>query len=425
MKAFKALSASQKRNAIIGGVGLFAVIALLVWGMLWVNRVTTVQNRDAQATSVTVSLVEKKAEVPQSWQEEEKPAEPEAEVAVPAPAPKAMPPVVEQESQPEVKPVEEVPVTEKAPEPKPAEEAVQVTKPEEQQSPVAEMPAAPVQEQPVAEPSPVTPPVPPAALPLWQKYARPFDLADTRPRIALIITDMGMAAASTQAAIQDTPGAVTLAFSALAPNIEADMLKARAAGHEMLLAVPMEPDNYPQNDAGPNSLLVSLQDADNVARLNRSLSRSDGYVGIIPVMGEKFVTFEKKLAPVIDVLRKETLIAVDSTMVGASMIPPLARLVKIPFARADLLIDSAARGAIDDQLAMAEAMAQERGQVTIIVKPYPIIFEKLAAWIATLDAKNMILAPVSAVTSMSQPPAVDTVAPEDQAVAPAETVVVQ
>lgn len=420
MKAFKALSASQKRNAIIGGVGLFAVIALLVWGMLWVNRVTTVQNRDAQATSVTVSLVEKKAEVPQSWQEE-KPAEPKAEEAMPAP--EAMPPAVEQ---PEAKTVEEEPVAEQAPEPKSAEEAVQVTKPEEQQAPVAETPAAPVQEQPVAEPVPVTPAAPAAALPLWQKYARPFDLADTRPRIALIITDMGMAAASTQAAIQDTPGAVTLAFSALAPNIEADMLKARAAGHEMLLAVPMEPDNYPQNDAGPNSLLVSLQDADNVARLNRSLSRSDGYVGIIPVMGEKFVTFEKKLAPVIDVLRKETLMAVDSTMVGASMIPPLARLVKIPFARADLLIDSAARGAIDDQLAMAEAMAQERGQVTVIIKPYPVTFEKLAAWVQTLDAKNMILAPISAVTSMSQPPApvADVPQPEEQSTVP-ETVPVQ
>lgn len=417
MKAFRTLSASQKRNAVIGGVGLFAAIALLVWGMLWMNRAATVQNRDAQATTVTVSLVEKKAEVPPSWQEEEKPAEAEAEEEVAAPAPEAMPPAVEPEAKAvEEKAVEETPVAEQPPEQKPASEAVQVTKPEEQAAPVE----TPTEEKAVAEPAPAQP-ASSVAGPLWQKYARPFDLADIRPRIALIIADMGMAAASTQAAIQDTPGAVTLAFSALAPNIEADMLKARAAGHEMLLAVPMEPDNYPQNDAGPNSLLVALQDADNVARLNRALSRSDGYVGIMPVMGEKFVTFEKKLAPVIDVLRKETLMIVDGTMVGASMIPPLARLVKIPFARADLLIDSAARGAIDDQLAMAEAMAQERGQVTVIVKPYPVTFEKLTAWVQTLDTKNLILAPISAVTSMAQPPVPQA---EEQTAEP-ETAVIQ
>jgi polysaccharide deacetylase 2 family uncharacterized protein YibQ len=115
---------------------------------------------------------------------------------------------------------------------------------------------------------------------------------------------------------------------------------------------------------------------------------------------------------------------VDGTMIGSSMIPPLARLVKIPFARADMMIDSAARTAIDAQLATAEAIAQERGQVTVVIKPYPVTFEKLVAWITTLDAKNMILAPVSAVTSMSQPPAAapaeETTTPADQAAEPQE-----
>ncbi len=252
-----------------------------------------------------------------------------------------------------------------------------------------------------------------APLQAGPKYARPFNQQDVRPRIALIIADMGMAAAATQSATQDLPGEVTLAFSSLAPNIESDMAKASAAGHEMLLSVPMEPVNYPQNDSGPNSLLVALPDPENVARLQHALARSQGFVGVIPYMGEKFVLAEEKLAPVMDELRRDNLLIVDSTMTEQSRIPPLARMAKLPYARSDVLIDAAARDALDAQLANLENIARKNGHVVAIIKPYPIAFEKLAAWVQTLEGKGLVLAPASAVTSATSLPVAAAEAPSE------------
>lgn len=401
------LTPKQMQLAIALGCGAFVLIAFLIWLMLWLNADTTRQNRIAQTPSVTLPLAEKKEEVPSSWQED-KPVTPPAEEAAPteAPAEEAAAP------SPEVK-KEETPATATSPAPAAKQEDaashVVVTKPED-------LPP----ETSAALPSAA--PLPPAVAPVQggAKFARPFDQQDPRPRIALVIADMGMAATATQSGIQDLPGSVTLAFSSLAPNLEADMIKARAAGHEMVLTVPMEPENYPQNDSGPNSLLAALPDAENVTRLRHALSRSEGYVGIMPSMGEKFVALEDKMAPVLDELNKDGLLIVDGTMNSHSSIAPLARLVKIPFARADVIIDAAARGPLDVQLANLETMATQKGQVVAVIKPYPVTFEKLAAWVATLESKNLILAPVSAVTSTAVRPATPAPVATEAAETPAQ-----
>ena len=125
----------------------------------------------------------------------------------------------------------------------------------------------------------------------------------------------------------------------------------------------------------------------------------------MPFMGEKFVLAEEKLAPVFDELKKDDLLIVDSTQAERSRIPALARLAKLTFARADVLIDAAARDALDAQFANLETMAREHGQVVAVIKPYPVTFEKLATWIQTLEGKGLVLAPASAVTSAVSPPA--------------------
>src|SRR5690606_38326312 len=155
---------------------------------------------------------------------------------------------------------------------------------------------------------------------------------------------------------------------------------------ELLLTVPMEPENYPQNDPGPNTLLTSLPDKDNVSRIRWALARADGFVAVMPAMGEKFVLAEEKLVPVLDVIRDEGLMMVDSTLNKDSLIAPLSRLGKVPFARADLWIDAAAaHGAIQEQLAKLEELAKARGQAIGITMPYPVTFEQLKPWIEGLE----------------------------------------
>ena len=90
--------------------------------------------------------------------------------------------------------------------------------------------------------------------------------------------------------IQQLPPDVTLAFAPYAPNLEAQIAEARAAGHEVILQLPMEPNGYPANDPGPHTLLANATAEDNIQRLHWLLSRFSGYVGVTNYMGAKLST---------------------------------------------------------------------------------------------------------------------------------------
>ncbi len=70
-----------------------------------------------------------------------------------------------------------------------------------------------------------------------QLYARPF-AATGKPRIAVVLTGVGVSARSTTDAITRLPGEFTLAFAPYGRDLEAQVMRARRDGHEILLQVP-------------------------------------------------------------------------------------------------------------------------------------------------------------------------------------------
>ena len=231
----------------------------------------------------------------------------------------------------------------------------------------------------------------------WKVYARPFDGDDRRPRIAVVISGLGLSGAATEAAIRRLPGPVTLAFAPYAKGLDRWVPLARAAGHEVLLTLPMEPVNYPANDPGPYTLLTSLSPAQNLDRLRWVLSRSTGYVGLIDFMGSRFATSRRDLRPVLEELRKRGLMFVDSRASLLSVGASTASQIGLPRAINDLFIDfHASRAAIDQNLSELENIARENGHALGVGAPYPVTLERLSAWLAGLEVKGFALAPVSA-----------------------------
>ncbi len=234
----------------------------------------------------------------------------------------------------------------------------------------------------------------------WLVYARGFDDRDRRPRIALVIVGLGLSEASTQAAIQRLPGAVTLAFAPYAKTLDRWIPLARAAGHEVLLTLPMEPDNFPADDPGPHTLLTSLAPAENLKRLRWVLSRTSGYVGVINDMGARFTTSSRHLDPILGELKRRGLMFVDS---GASLRSVAARMAtRIGLARAinNRFIDvKASREAIDQRLSEIERIARTSGHALGVGTPYPVTFERVGRWLRGFEKKGLILVPVSAVAN--------------------------
>jgi polysaccharide deacetylase 2 family uncharacterized protein YibQ len=238
--------------------------------------------------------------------------------------------------------------------------------------------------------------VPPAkaAVPAWRRFAVAAPPADGRPRIALIIDDLGIDRPRTARAIA-LPGPVTLSFIAYAPELPRQTEAARLAGHELLVHVPMEPLSR-RLDMGPNGLAVDLPPEEVLRRLRWDLDRFDGYVGINNHMGSRFTGDERSMAPVIGELKARGLLFVDSRTVGNSTGAALARAQGVPYTSRDVFLDDEqTTGQIDARLHDFEATARKHGRAVAIGHPHDATLAALNEWIRTLPEKGFVLVPIS------------------------------
>lgn len=227
-------------------------------------------------------------------------------------------------------------------------------------------------------------------------YARPFDRTDPRPRVAIIVNNIGLFAQHSEDAIRRLPPGVTLAFSPYAPRNEALAERARARGMEMLIALPLEPQGFGQQaDPGDRALLTTLPVSENLERLDWALSRLQGMVGAIgglgSMRGERFAANAELLATLQETLTQRGLLYVDPR--------PGAPQPRRAFGRSvDILLDepSAVRSEVERQLAALEALArQNRSALGLANDPVPSVIAALAAWAQGLEERGVVIAPIS------------------------------
>ncbi|WP_366655521.1 divergent polysaccharide deacetylase family protein [Fodinicurvata sp. EGI_FJ10296] len=216
------------------------------------------------------------------------------------------------------------------------------------------------------------------------------------PAIALVVIDLGQSSAATESAIQRLPGAVTLAFTPYANTLSRWLPQAVAAGHEVLMMVPMEPVSYPRDDPGPQTLLTSLTAETNLSRLDWALGRGEGYIGVVNNMGSRMTASRDSITPILDEIQDRGLMFLDSRTARNSVVGAVAGEIGLPVAVNDRFIDRvAARNEIDAQLAELESVARQRGYAVGIAGSYPVTFERIAAWLPTLEDKDIDLVPIS------------------------------
>jgi uncharacterized protein len=132
-----------------------------------------------------------------------------------------------------------------------------------------------------------------------QVYAKPFAAKTNSPQIAIVITGLGVSANGTADATNKLPGPITFAFVPYGVDLERVTGKARNLGHELLLQVPMEPFDFPENDPGPQTLITSLPPEQNIDRLQWAMSRFQFYVGVVNQMGARFTASELSFLPIL------------------------------------------------------------------------------------------------------------------------------
>ena len=222
------------------------------------------------------------------------------------------------------------------------------------------------------------------------------------PVVAIVVGGLGVGAAKTVEAILRLPAAVTLAFTPYGSDPTKLAERARMQHHEILLQVPMEPYDYPDNDPGPQTLLTTLAAEQNIDRLYWHLSRFQGYAGIANFMGARFVATDTAMLPIVKEAAKRGLGYFDDGS-ARSVAPSLAAAQAMPFAKADIAIDAVpTAGEIDRALGKLEELAKERGFAVGVASALPISIERIGAWARTLDSHGVMLVPLTTAMTKSK-----------------------
>jgi uncharacterized protein len=222
-------------------------------------------------------------------------------------------------------------------------------------------------------------------------YARPFNLEDRRPKVAVLLVGLGGQREPLDAALT-LPAPIGLQLSPYAPELPALVARARGAGHEVLLELSLESAEHPAGDLEPHTLLAAGVD-ENLKRLDWTLAQASGYIALAG--GAPPSAGSDQAKAVLDVLARRGLALIE---LGDVRLAPAAAAAGLPYASARRTIDeNPSMPAIDHALAALEAEAAAAGSALGVARGRPASVDRLRRWAATLEAKGLVLAPVSAV----------------------------
>ena len=186
---------------------------------------------------------------------------------------------------------------------------------------------------------------------------------DNRPRIALVIDDMGFDRVNSALAVK-LPATVTLSYLPNAPDVQRQVRVARLRGHPVMLHLPME---TPSHRGRPGVNVLALKGSEQILRerMIRLLGSFDGYIGVNNHMGSRFTRDAGRMEIVVSELRRRGLFFVDSRPSNRSV------------------------GGETERLARCTVSA------IAIAHPRTSTMELLGPWVRNLDDRGFRLVPVT------------------------------
>ncbi|MCP4683671.1 MAG: divergent polysaccharide deacetylase family protein, partial [Desulfobacterales bacterium] len=162
---------------------------------------------------------------------------------------------------------------------------------------------------------------------------------DARPRIAIIIDDLGYDRNIAFSFIHMDLG---LSFSILpsAPFTELIVREVNRQRSEVILHLPMETKDYPSVDPGPGALLLSMDENKIKSVLDRNLRWIRGAKGVNNHMGSAFTENREKMLVLLRELKKRGLFFIDSRTSSDTVGLELARKIGLPAAERRIFIDN-------------------------------------------------------------------------------------
>jgi hypothetical protein len=210
--------------------------------------------------------------------------------------------------------------------------------------------------------------------------------------LAILVTGLGLDAELTAAARRTLPPEVALGFAPYGRGLDTQMAAAAAAGHEVLVELPMEAAGVAPQALGPAGLLTTRETPANARRLDWLLARAPAYPMVTNYLGQTFARDRVQMRAMLQTVGAAGLGYVDDTGLAGA----LAAELGVPHATVDVLIPP---DAADAAARLDAAITRAAGGDTVLVKLYASQSSLVAAAAAIerLGARQVNLVPVSAV----------------------------
>jgi polysaccharide deacetylase 2 family uncharacterized protein YibQ len=227
------------------------------------------------------------------------------------------------------------------------------------------------------------------------RYARPWSGA-RGTRIAIVVGGLGLSQSGTQRALDTLPEDITLAFAANGNSLFRWMPVARKGGHEILLQVPLEPFDYPDNDPGRLTLVSSDSAATNLKRLHEAMGRMTNYTGIMNYLGGRFLADSEALEPVMQDISNRGLLFLDDGSSAQSLSATYAKAFGSPHAFADVVLDQeVSKASVLKKLDELERIALRKGQAIGVASAFDESVDAVTEWAREAQGRGIEIVGVS------------------------------
>lgn len=211
------------------------------------------------------------------------------------------------------------------------------------------------------------------------------------PWVAVVVRGVGLAEASTQAALA-LPPAIGLAFSPYARRLDEWRAQATAAGHELWVELPLEPADPSRADAGERALRPQQDEAVRLAGLDWALGRLPDAVGAVAAAGAFAAHQPSAFEPLARALATRGLRFVE--LDGRQLLDVVAAS-GAGYASAEVALDAGpAPEAMDRALDELAVQARRRGGAVAHVYADPSTLARLAAWVHRAGDRGLRLVPL-------------------------------
>jgi len=159
------------------------------------------------------------------------------------------------------------------------------------------------------------------------------------PEVFLIIDDFGSYNNSLLDEFCELDKEVSFAILPNEPHYEAVMNKANASGHDILIHMPMEPIDIKNNDPGKDAILVEYNENKVKSLVREYIKRLPLAVGANNHMGSLATSRADIMEPVLQVLKANDLIFIDSYTSANSVVAQVAEKEKMKIWERDIFLD--------------------------------------------------------------------------------------